>query len=105
MKQSKQLKMISKNDTYNYIYDINRGHQKTHLKVFDLPTPAGIVWRDIEGLLVALGGEIYEKSGSLIVVHLRGQRAVFHRPHPRKEATRGMIKRIRLWLEEMEIRP
>ena len=50
---------------------------------------ANIPWRDIEALFVALGAEITDGNGSRRRVALQGVRAVFHRPHPRKETDKG----------------
>jgi hypothetical protein len=71
--------------------------------VFDDPVRANIVWRDIEALPVALGAEITEGIGSRVRVALNGVRAVFHRPHPRKEADRGMVRSVRRFLDEAGI--
>jgi hypothetical protein len=71
--------------------------------VFDDPVRANIVWRDIEALPVALGAEISEGIGSRVRVALNGVRAVFHRPHPRKEADRGMVRSVRRFLDEAGI--
>ena len=48
----------------------------------------------------ALGAECSEGKGSRLRVFLNGRRAVFHRPHPRKEASKSMIRSIRRFLEE-----
>lgn len=46
-----------------------------------------------------------EGQGSRIRVALNGVRAVFHRPHPRKEADKGAVKSVRRFLIEAEIEP
>jgi HicA toxin of bacterial toxin-antitoxin, len=63
-----------------------------------------ILWTDIEALLVNLGAEISEGSGSRIRVELHGIRAVFHRPHPRKETDRGAVASVRRFLQEAGVR-
>jgi len=73
--------------------------------IFTEPVRANIPWADIEALLVALGAERDEGSGSRVRFVLNGIRAVFHRPHPRKEADRGAVKSVRRFLEEGGIRP
>ena len=73
-------------------------HRKTLAAVFQYPPPANIRWSDIESLLHALGAEIIEGSGSRIRVRLGDVRAVFHRPHPRKEADKGSVKSMKLFL-------
>ena len=60
---------------------------------------SGILWTDIEGLLVALGGELSEGSGSRLRVKLNGVRAVFHRPHPQKTTDKGAVNSIKKLLE------
>ena len=67
--------------------------------VFKNPVQANILWTDIEGLLVALGGELSEGSGSRIRVKLNGVRAVFHRPHPEKTTDKGAVNSVRRFLE------
>jgi len=78
-------------------------HKKTLEQVFHNPVLAGIVWRDIEHLLVALGADIEEAAGSRIAIELNGVVAVFHRLHPRKETDKGAIKSLRRFLTTAEI--
>ena len=66
---------------------------------------ADIVWKDVEALLKALGAEISEGRGSRVRIALQGVRAVFHRPHPRKEADRGTVASVRRLLTEAGIEP
>jgi len=82
-----------------------RKHQKTLHAIFTEPIRANIPWADIEALLATLGAERYEGSGSRVRFVLNGIRAVFHRPHPQKEADRGAVKSVRRFLEEGGIRP
>ena len=62
-------------------------HKKTYDAIFKDPVLSGILWSDIEGLLLALGAELSEGCGSRARIVLRGVRAVFHRPHPAKKPT------------------
>jgi len=80
-------------------------HQKTLRAIFANPVRSNINWTDIESLLMALGAERDEGSGSRIRFALNGIRATFHRPHPRKETDRGAVKSVRRFLEEGGIRP
>jgi hypothetical protein len=80
-------------------------HQRTLQAIFENPVQANIAWADIESLLVALKAEISEGSGSRVRVALNGVRAVFHRPHPRKEANKGMVLSIRRFLTEAGAEP
>lgn len=73
--------------------------------VFHEPTKANIDWKDIEALLKRHGAEITEGRGSRVRVHLNGVRAVFHRPHPRKEAGKGTVESVRRFLERAGVTP
>ena len=80
-------------------------HDKTLESVFAEPTKANLPWKDIESMLSHLGAEISEGRGSRIRVHLNGVRAVFHRPHPRKEAGKGAVESIRTFLKNAGVTP
>jgi hypothetical protein len=73
--------------------------------VFENPFRANIAWKDIEGLLESLGGEITEGEGSRVRVALNGVRAVFHRPHPGKEASKPLVRSVRRFLVAASINP
>jgi hypothetical protein len=84
---------------------VNKKQQRTLETIFEDPIRANIVWKDIELLLAALGAEIAEGSGSRVRVALHGVRAIFHRPHPQKEANKGAVKSVRRFLQEAGIKP
>jgi hypothetical protein len=75
------------------------------LKTHSDPVMGNTEWRRIEALLVAVGAEIVEGSGSRITVLLGDLRADFHRPHPGKEALRYRVKAVRELLERAGIKP
>ena len=83
---------------------MTRRHQQTLERIFDTPERADIEWREIESLLEAIGAELSEGRGSRLRVSLKGVRAIFHRPHPRKEADKGMVKSLRRFLAEAGVR-
>ena len=64
-------------------------HRKTLRAIFENPIRSNIPWADIESLLIACGAKISEGRGSRVRIVLNDVRAVFHRPHPRKEVIRG----------------
>ena len=84
---------------------MNRKHLKTLQAVYTDPVRSDILWRDIEALFVALGGEVSEGSGSRVRVYLNGVRAVFHRPHPRPGTGKGAVKSVRRFLTEAGVQP
>ena len=79
-------------------------HRATLEAIFAEPVQANIPWREIEALFLACGAELSEGKGSRVRVALNGVRAVFHRPHPRKETDKGAVKSARRFLIEAEIR-
>ena len=77
---------------------MKKKHLKTLEKVFKVPIQSNVKWSDIEKLLAALGAEISEGNGSRVRIALNGVRAVFHRPHPQKEACKGTLISMRKFL-------
>jgi hypothetical protein len=84
---------------------VDSKHRQTLEAIFEKPERANIPWRDIEALFIALGAEVTEGSGSRVRVALKNVRAVFHRPHPRKEANKATIRSVRRFLEAAGEKP
>jgi hypothetical protein len=80
-------------------------HRRTLAAIFEEPVRSNIAWRDIEAMLEAIGAEISEGAGSRVRIALNGVRAVFHRPHPRKETDKGAVKSMRRFLTEAGVTP
>lgn len=80
-------------------------HRQTLKAIFEDPVRRNIVWRDIETMLKAAGAEISEGRGSRIRIFLNDVRAVFHRPHPKKETDKGAVKSMRQFLSEAGVEP
>jgi hypothetical protein len=79
-------------------------HKETLERIFHNPVQSGIVWEDVESMLIGLGAEVSEGRGSRVRIVLNGIRAVFHRPHPRKETDKGAIISMRRFLMETGIK-
>ena len=75
-------------------------HRRTLQAIFENPVRANILWANIENLLIACGAEISEGRGSRVRIALNEVRAVFHRPHPRKETDKGAVMSMRRFLIE-----
>lgn len=88
--------MMSYNDTMR----LSSKHLKIFRAIFEEPIRADIKWMDIENLLAAMGAELSEGRGSRVRVYLNGVRAVFHRPHPKKETERGALRSVRRFLTQ-----
>ena len=78
---------------------MNKKHKKTLQEIFKNPVSSSVVWKDIETMLVSLGAEISEGSGSRVRIAFNGIKAVFHRPHPKKETDKGALKSMRRFLQ------
>ena len=94
------LIIILYNDT---MQKLNKKHKTTLFDIFHEPIRADVNWENIESLILALGGEISEGSGSRVRVYLNGIRAVFHRPHPQRVTDKGALKSVRRFLMEAGI--
>jgi hypothetical protein len=79
---------------------LRRKHANTLTAIFTDPIQANIHWKDIEALFIALGAECSEGRGSRLRVSLNDVRAVFHRPHPQKEASKSTVRSVRRFIEE-----
>jgi hypothetical protein len=84
---------------------VNARHKKTLTLVFENPVRPDVNWADIEALLLHIGAEISEGKGSRVRIALNGIRAVFHRPHPGREADKGALKSMRRFLDGAGVRP
>jgi len=82
---------------------MNRKHQKTLTRIVEKPERSDIPWKDIEGLIIAIGEEISEGRGSRVRIYLNRVRAVFHRPHPKRVTDKGAISSMRRFLREAEV--
>jgi hypothetical protein len=84
---------------------MNAKQRRVFARVFAHPTPANIRWDDIKSLLISLGAEISQRSGSAVAVELKGETAVFHEPHPESNAPRGLVRAVREFLENAGVSP
>lgn len=84
---------------------MNSRHHKTLEVIFSDPVTGNVEWRRVEALLLALGAEMIEGSGSRVTFLLNDRRADFHRPHPGREALRYRVRAVRELLEKAGIKP
>ena len=84
---------------------LSRKHRRTLEAIFKAPVRSDVAWDDIMKLLVALSAEISEGRGSRVRISLGGVRAVFHRPHPRKDTDKGALKSMRRFLIAAGVMP
>jgi hypothetical protein len=84
---------------------VNAKQRKTLVAVFTRPTPATILFADIESLIKALGGSVSAREGSRVKIELQGEQWRCHRPHPGKEAKRYQVEEARELLERAGVKP
>jgi len=84
---------------------MNARHRKTLAALFLSPTPSSLEWDDIEALLIASGCRVIEGAGSRVRFEKNGMIAVFHRPHPAKEAKRYQVRDARDYLARIGVKP
>lgn len=84
---------------------MNSKQRKTLAAVFTEPAPGTVEWSAIESLLVAVGCEVIEGSGSRVRFVFDGMVAAFHRPHPAEEAKRYQVRDAREFLLRIGVKP
>ena len=80
-------------------------HRRTLVAVFAEPVRLNLLWSDIEAMLKHYGAVVSNRAGSRVAVLLNGCVAVFHRPHPKKEAKRSTVRNVRAFLANAGVRP
>ncbi|MCL2022278.1 MAG: type II toxin-antitoxin system HicA family toxin [Betaproteobacteria bacterium] len=80
-------------------------HLKTLHAIFQVPTCANLVFQDMESLVVALGGEIFEREGSRVIFSVAGGLWHAHRPHPGKDAKKYQVEGFREFLRRKGFAP
>jgi len=83
---------------------MNKKQRQTLQKIFEKPERSDISWNDIERLFIALGAEVTEGKGSRVRVALNDVRAVFHRPHPKRETNKETVKSVQRFLIESGVK-
>lgn len=86
-------------------HNLNSKQRKTLEAIFKAPVRSDIAWADIESLFASLGAVVRQGNGSRVRVALNGLRAVFHEPHPQKEASKCTVKDIRDFLTNAGVTP
>ncbi len=84
---------------------MNNKRRRTLALIFVEPVSGTLEWSSIEALLVAVGCDIIEGSGSRVRFSRNGNVETFHRPYPAKEAKRYQMRAVREYLVRMGIQP
>jgi len=80
-------------------------HRRILEAIFSTPTRGGIVFAEIEALVISLGGDVREGEGSRVVFEMKGSRKYMHRPHPGKDAKKYQVEELREWFIKLEVKP
>jgi HicA toxin of bacterial toxin-antitoxin, len=84
---------------------MNSKQAKTLKAVFADPVSASLEWKAIENLLVVVGCNVIEGSGSRVRFERNGMIEAFHRPHPAKEAKQYQVRAARAYLIRLGVKP
>jgi hypothetical protein len=84
---------------------MNSRQRKTLEAVFRDPVSGTIEWKAIESLLLAVGCEVIEGSGSRVRFQKSDELEAFHRPHPAKEAKKYQVRAARAFLIRLGVEP
>ena len=85
--------------------NISSRHHRTLERIFTRPTPSDIRWSEIESLLLAVGVEIEERSGSRVALIGDGRVLVVHRPHPQPVTARDTVRDLMRFLTSIGVTP
>jgi hypothetical protein len=85
--------------------DISGKHYRVLQDIFATPVRSNVQWKDIEKMLIAFGAEVTEGNGSRVRISFNNVKAVFHRPHPRKETDKGAVVAMKRFLLTAGISP
>lgn len=84
---------------------MNATQRRTLRAIFGKPTRADLRWSKVEGLVLALGGEVTAGRGSRVRFRIGSRVATFHGPHPNRVPGKGTIEDARRFLETVGIEP
>ena len=84
---------------------MNNKNKKTLKAIFEKPTRSDIGWNDVENLIQELGGVITQGKGSRVRFHIEDLTATLHRPHPRSEIGKPLVRDLCRLLKEAGINP
>ncbi|WP_404927010.1 type II toxin-antitoxin system HicA family toxin [Mesorhizobium sp. ORM16] len=84
---------------------MNSKHRRVLKAIFTDPVSGSTEWIAVEALLVAVGCQVIEGSGSRVRFVFKSEVETFHRPHPSKEAKRYQVRDARQFLLRIGVKP
>ena len=88
-----------------YHFSVNSRHREIVKLIFSDPVNGNLKWSKVEALIISVGCQVIEGSGSSVTFEKDGIRAYFHRPHPQKESLRYRIVAVREFLAKIGVKP
>lgn len=83
---------------------MSKKHQKELSAIFSDHLSSNIHWKEIESLLIHLGAEFREGSGSSLVAIINGIEFSMHRGHHNTTMSKKSLHQLRKYLESVNIR-
>lgn|SRR5690625_1396373 len=81
---------------------LNSRCRRTLRRIRETPTQSDIRWQDVVALLEALGATVTGRKGSVFRVSgIGNKRMILHRPHPGDQCAKGLIDKVRIYLEDI----
>jgi len=74
---------------------MNNKNRKTLLSIFENPVRKNIKWSDVEKLVLAVEGTIFQGAGSRVRIVVGGVSLNIHSPHPQKELKPYQVRKLR----------
>jgi hypothetical protein len=74
---------------------MNNKNRKTLQHIFENPVRKSIKWSDVEKLVLALEGTIYQGNGSRVRIVVGEVSLNIHTPHPQKELKPYQARKLR----------
>jgi hypothetical protein len=85
------------------IFAVNNGRKKTLSKLLTKPALNNIKFDEVDKLLVALGCERKEGSGSRVGFFMNDKDLTLHKPHPNNELLEYAVKHVQRFLNEIGV--
>ncbi len=74
---------------------MNSKHQKALQGIFENPVKKSSKWSDVEKLILAAGGTIYQGGGSRVRIVISDVSLNIHTPHPQQELKPCQVRKLR----------
>ncbi len=82
---------------------MNHRHRQALHAIFAHPEPANLSGADVKSVLIEMGAEIEDRTGSRYAVTMKGHTAVFHQPD--HSLTKDDVRQLRHFLTERGVEP